>query len=272
MNNQSILLLTCNSQPIGVFKKLQYALQYIHEIIHSPFTKEFSLFSYSISVFFINQGFPSNIYKFITNNDKIAIVDKNDTRLPLSPEELKTFLRLKDDLQKKNPKPKVIVEKQITTIEAQVPINNQDKNIKAPAEQVTFEVNPKCLQQSDEQKAGLDPEEKRLLYKKIQELKRKKEKLEAFKNIFENDVKLYNIFKVEKGNNPDFDVPPLFTVKFQILSDLDISDSLNLDNYKIEIEKRKNDDSENFLPDPYFDRFLAQNNDDSDNESLSEDA
>lgn len=271
MNNQSILLLTCNSQPIGVFKKLQYALQYIHEIIHSPFTKEFSLFSYSISVFFINQGFPSNIYKFITNNDKIAIVDKNDTRLPLSPEELKTFLRLKDDLQKKNPKPKVIEAQQ-------VPINNpQDKNIidslsKAPAEQVAFGINLKCLQESDQQKAGLDPEEKRLLYKKIQELKRKKEKLEAFKNIFENDVKLYNIFKIEKGNNPDFDVPPLFTVKFQILSDLDLSDSLNLDNYKIEIEKRKNDDSENFLPDPYFDRFLAQNNDDSDNESLSEDA
>jgi len=81
------------------------------------------------------------------------------------------------------------------------------------------------------------PEYKEILQAKIDLqhdlnlLKQKKEKIEQSKIVYENDVKLYNIFKQSKMDNPEFEIPEIFSKKFIIFTKLTDEDRLSWDNF-----------------------------------------
>jgi hypothetical protein len=62
-------------------------------------------------------------------------------------------------------------------------------------------------------------------------LKQKKEKIEQSKNIYNSDLKLYNIFKNSKTTNPEFEIPEIFTKKFDLFELLVQENRLSWDNF-----------------------------------------
>lgn len=62
-------------------------------------------------------------------------------------------------------------------------------------------------------------------------LKKKKEKLEEQKRIFNIDLDLYNKFKKIFEENPKFQLPDMFERKYEIMSELEKLDKLNCDNF-----------------------------------------
>lgn len=81
------------------------------------------------------------------------------------------------------------------------------------------------------------PEYKEILQSKIDLqhdlnlLKQKKERIEQSKIVYENDVKLYNIFKQSKQDNPEFEIPEIFSKKFIIFTKLTDENRLSWDNF-----------------------------------------
>lgn len=73
----------------------------------------------------------------------------------------------------------------------------------------------------------------------INELKRKKEKLEESKRIFEVDLDLYNKFKKIKENSAIFTIPEMFTEKYELMEGLEKENKLCWENY-YELYKPKN--------------------------------
>lgn len=49
-------------------------------------------------------------------------------------------------------------------------------------------------------------------------LNMKKEKAKELKQIYDNDIKLYEIFQKEKNNNENFIIPELFEIKYKIFN------------------------------------------------------
>jgi hypothetical protein len=74
-------------------------------------------------------------------------------------------------------------------------------------------------------------EDKIILQHKINMLKIQKERIRESKEIYENDIKLYNKFKQELINIPKFIVPELFREKFELFKKLDNENRLNWDNF-----------------------------------------
>lgn len=62
-------------------------------------------------------------------------------------------------------------------------------------------------------------------------LKQRKEKIEQSKNVYESDLKLYNIFIESKKSNPDFEVPEIFVKKFTLFEKLVKENRLSWDNF-----------------------------------------
>jgi len=62
-------------------------------------------------------------------------------------------------------------------------------------------------------------------------LKQKKEKIEQSKNIYDNDIKLYNIFKQSKNDNPEFEIPEIFIKKFDLFEKLFKENRLSWENF-----------------------------------------
>jgi len=76
----------------------------------------------------------------------------------------------------------------------------------------------------------------------INELKCKKKKLEEDKSSFNYDVELYKNLNKEKIKNPDFKIPELFSLKYDLISRLEETNKLDFDSFKLEwdIIKPKN--------------------------------
>jgi hypothetical protein len=74
-------------------------------------------------------------------------------------------------------------------------------------------------------------EDKIILQHKINMLKVQKERIRESKDIYENDIKLYNKFKQEILNNNQFIIPDLFKDKFELFKKLDNENKLNWDNF-----------------------------------------
>ena len=62
-------------------------------------------------------------------------------------------------------------------------------------------------------------------------LKVQKERIRESKDIYANDIKLYNKFKQELFNNDQFIIPDLFKDKFELFKKLDNENKLDWDNF-----------------------------------------
>ena len=76
------------------------------------------------------------------------------------------------------------------------------------------------------------------LQNSIGELKRKKEKLEESKRVFDVDLDLYKKFKTIKLTNSEFSIPDMFIDKFVLMYQLENEDKLNWFNFN-ELYKQK---------------------------------
>jgi hypothetical protein len=95
------------------------------------------------------------------------------------------------------------------------------------------------VEETEEQKERRLRREKRKnkLDYNIQILKNRKEKLEEGKRIFEIDKNLYLKFKKIKDENESFEIPPMFTKKYDVLKILEEESSLNFESFDQVYEK-----------------------------------
>ncbi len=96
--------------------------------------------------------------------------------------------------------------------------------------------------ESEKQKKPPSDEEmkaKNELQNSIIELKKKKEKIEESKRVYDVDLELYNKFKKIKENNSNFSIPEMFIEKFDLLEGLEKENKLCWENY-YELYKPKN--------------------------------
>jgi len=149
---------------------------------------------------------------------------------------------------------------------------NDDNIVQQPIQVPTFELpRPKIINNIDENVKPIDLEnnedykkiskEKAELLKNLNELKLKKEKLEEFKRIFENDIKLYNMFNENRNKDPNFVIPELFLQKFYIIKELQTENNLNWESYNQQYNmiKNSNNYTDYFASNSYEDKFIKQN-------------
>ncbi len=84
-----------------------------------------------------------------------------------------------------------------------------------------------------------DVEKKINLQNSINELKKKKERMEENKRVYEVDIDLYNKFKKIKETNSNFNIPEMFIDKYELFEGLEKENKLCWENY-YELYKPKN--------------------------------
>lgn len=103
------------------------------------------------------------------------------------------------------------------------------------------------------------------LQHKINLLKKQKEKIEESKNVYENDLKLFKMFKQSKETNPSFEIPELFAQKYNIMINLENSNELTWENFS------KNYKQENYYGDYFssnsYENMFINNSNNSNNSS-----
>ena len=109
-------------------------------------------------------------------------------------------------------------------------------------------------------------EQKIILQHKINLLKKKKEKIEESKNVYNNDLKLFNIFKECKDLDPTFEIPELFTTKYIIMEKLNNNNELSWENF-IKNNKTDNNYNEYFSSNSYEDMFVNNLHSTTDNDN-----
>jgi len=88
-------------------------------------------------------------------------------------------------------------------------------------------------------------------------LNMKKEKAKELKQIYDNDIKLYEIFQKEKNNNENFIIPELFEIKYKIFNLLEKENKLSFDNFIKEYNNNEKD-IEIFKPNEYENKFINE--------------
>ena len=95
----------------------------------------------------------------------------------------------------------------------------------------------------------------------INELKKQKIKLEEDKESYEYDLKVYKKLKNEKEKIENFEIPEIFTLKYNIYKKLEESNELNFNVFKTEWEKVKPQNNYNlFTANTYENLFTNLNN------------
>ena len=79
----------------------------------------------------------------------------------------------------------------------------------------------------------------------------KKEKILESKQVYDNDIKLYNLFNTKLINEPNFIIPELFNDKYNIFKKLDSEDRLSWDTYILESNNDINDYNNYFIENDY---------------------
>ena len=90
---------------------------------------------------------------------------------------------------------------------------------------------------------------------KINLLKLKKEQIEESKQVYENDIKLFNMFNESKKTNDSFIIPELFEKKYNIINKLKEENKLSWDNFMKE-NHQDNNYNDYFCSNSYEDLFL----------------
>ena len=95
----------------------------------------------------------------------------------------------------------------------------------------------------------------------INELKKQKIKLEEDKESYEYDLKVYKKLKNEKEKIENFEIPEIFTLKYNIYKKLEESNELNFNVFKTEWDKVKPLNNYNlFTTNTYENLFTNSNN------------
>ena len=86
-------------------------------------------------------------------------------------------------------------------------------------------------------------------------LKIQKEKIDESKQVYEIDLKLFNMFKSSVNTDNHFKIPELFAQKYEIMNNLLIEDKLSWDNF-IKVYKSENYYGNYFSPNSYEEKFI----------------
>jgi hypothetical protein len=95
---------------------------------------------------------------------------------------------------------------------------------------------------------------------KINILKNQKEKMEESKRVFENDLKLFNLFNESKQKDSSFEIPELFKKKYDIMIKLNIINKLNWNEFIKEFHTGENNYEDYFGLNNYESVFLEIEN------------
>lgn len=94
------------------------------------------------------------------------------------------------------------------------------------------------------------------LQHKINMLKIKKEKIEESKSVYDNDLKLFNIFKESRQTDKSFIIPELFANKFEVMDKLFNANNLSWENF-ITNYQHDNNYGDYFSTNSYEDMFIG---------------
>mgnify|MGYP000477501888 FL=1 len=103
---------------------------------------------------------------------------------------------------------------------------------------------------------------------KINILKIQKEKIEESKRIFENDLKLFNLFNESKQKDSGFEIPELFKKKYDIMIKLNKDNKLNWDEFVKEYHTSDNNYDDYFGLNNYESVFLESENNNNFSEEI----
>ena len=156
---------------------------------------------------------------------------------------------------------KVIIQKQnvVKTNE-----NNEDNTKVHLLKQLEDLKNRKLLEKKkkelEESKEFQDMKQQQIdVVHEINELKLKKKKLEEEKSSFNYDVELYKNLNKEKNKTPEFQIPELFVLKYNLIKKLEESNKLDFDNFKLEWDVIKPKNNYNlFSPTSHEDSFVKK--------------
>jgi hypothetical protein len=89
----------------------------------------------------------------------------------------------------------------------------------------------------------------------INMLKVKKNKMDESKQVFETDLKLFELFKNKIEQEDKFEIPELFRDKFNIMSKLNAENKLDWENFVLEYKTVEPSYNDYFIPTPYDLKF-----------------
>lgn len=124
--------------------------------------------------------------------------------------------------------------------------------------------NHKVIELEKDEKYVKISKEKTELLRSLNDLKIKKDKLEENKRIYENDLKLFNLFNENKKKDPKFIIPELFYEKYIIFLKLSEENNLNWNSFQNEYDSVKgvNNYDDLFVSNNYEEKFTKQKMDD----------
>ena len=138
------------------------------------------------------------------------------------------------------------------------PINNN--TVSVPKVNIIYEDNSDTILQMAKQKIEIQH--------KINILKVQKEKIEESKRVFENDLKLFNLFNESKEKDSSFEIPELFKKKYDIMVKLNNDNKLNWSEFIKEYNTIENNYNDYFGLNNYESVFLEQEDDNNFSEEI----
>ena len=102
-------------------------------------------------------------------------------------------------------------------------------------------------------------------------LKVHKQRVEESKKIYENDLKLFDLFTENKKKDPDFIMSDLFVQKYNIIKQLKDEGKLSWDNF-IKLHKQENYYGDYFGINSYEESYVDNNNDLSEEMEIESDS
>jgi hypothetical protein len=138
--------------------------------------------------------------------------------------------------------------------------NNNNQIIKPITKKETRDFNNPALIEMAKQKVEIQH--------KINLLKKQKVKIEESKQVYENDLKLFELFNENKIKDESFVIPDIFIKKYELMNKLKSENNLSWENF---IKEYQHDNlyNEYFGLTSYDETFIDSNND-SDNSDISE--
>lgn len=154
------------------------------------------------------------------------------------------------------------------------PINNNPVSV--PKENIIYEDNSDTVSVPKENiisrydsDAVLEMAKQKIeIQHKINILKVQKEKMEESKRVFENDLKLFNLFNESKQKDSNFEIPELFKKKYDIMVKLNNDNKLNWSEFIKEFNTSENNYNDYFGLNNYESVFLEQENDNNFSEEI----
>ena len=115
----------------------------------------------------------------------------------------------------------------------------------------------------DDPKVKEIAKEKLDLQHKINLLKVHKQRIDESKKVYDNDLKLYDMFSENIKNDTKFVIPELFVVKFNIIKQLKDEDKLSWENFS-KLNKKENYYGDYFGTNDYEEYFYDNKSDSKD--------